>query len=102
VFSCCHYVGLKDIRFVNVGSQERLLALPLWSDLANVVERAASGHAVHVLLAGFILQYGLDCDFSLLADMELHHFLTRFKISQHVVVRRILLMRGAQSVSLLS
>ncbi len=79
-----------------------MLALPLRSDLANVVERTASGHTVNVFLAGFILQYGLDCDFSLLADVELHHFLTGLKISQHVVVRRILLMRGAQSVSLLS
>lgn len=51
MFSCCYYVGFKDIRLVNVGGQERLLALPLRSDLANVVERAASGHTVHVLLA---------------------------------------------------
>jgi hypothetical protein len=101
VFSCCHYVGLEDVRLVDVSGKERLLALTLGSDFADVVERTASGHAVHVLLAGFVLDKRLDCDLHLFRDVELHHFLAGLKLSEHVVVGRILLMRATQSVGLL-
>jgi hypothetical protein len=87
VFSRCHYVGLEDVRLVDVGGKERLLALSLGSYLADVVERTASGHAVHVLLAGFVLENRLDCDFGLFTDVEFHHFLAGLKLSEHVVVR---------------
>lgn len=71
------------------------------SDLAYIVKRASPGHAVDVLLSGLILYTGLNCHLELFAEVEFHNFLFGLELFEHVVMRRVMLVRSAQSVGFL-
>ncbi len=79
-----------------------MFGLSFGSNFADIVEGTCARYTVNILLSGLILLYhGLDSHLELFAQLELHNFLFGLKLFEHMVMRRVMLMRSTQSVCLL-